>query len=200
MLLNGPTLVGGSSPGARAHGLPADVAAGLRAEAARLCTGLGLASFYGVALGARGGAGSIVAHTLGVPATLAAVLALGVPAFAILIGLADAPIGALTLSRAVARSAATAGLTLAGLSPIVGLFVITSEDPGAAAFAGALGLAGACFLAMRRFALDLRSALGEASAVTRTIACAAAIGFAVFAAVMTVRVSASALPMLGGGQ
>jgi hypothetical protein len=200
MLLGGPTLLGGASPGATARGLHADVGAGLRAEAARLGTGLGLASFYGVALGAREGAASIVTHALGVPATLAAVIVLGVPAFAILLGLADAPIGALTLSRAVARSAATAGLTLAGLSPIVGLFVISAEDPSAAAFAGALGLGVSCLLAMRRFALDLKNALGEAPAVTRTIASAAAVGFAVFAAVMTVRVGADALPMLGGGQ
>lgn len=199
MLLGGPTLLGGASAGATARGPHADVGAGLRAEAARLGTGLGLASFYGAALGAREGATSIVTHALGAPATLAAVLVVGVPAFAILLGLADAPIGALTLSRAVARSAATAGLTLAGLSPIVGLFVITAEDPSAAAFAGALGLGVACLLAMRRFALDLKNALGEASAQTRTIAGAAAVGFAVFAAVMTVRVGAGALPMLGGG-
>src|SRR4051812_50147698 len=58
-----------------------------RREAARFGVGLGLASLYGLSLGTRQGGKAFFTHAAFVPAALAAVVALGVPALYIALAL-----------------------------------------------------------------------------------------------------------------
>jgi hypothetical protein len=162
----------------------------------RLATGLGLATLFGGALGLRAGGASIALHAAGAAAGLLAVAGVAVPAFAIVLALADAPIDARALTGATSRGVAKAGLLLGGLAPATALYVVTVEDAITVTVVGlgALLLAGA--VAAGSFAADLRAPLAAASNRTRALVGLAMPAFLAFAAVLALRVWWLTLPVL----
>jgi hypothetical protein len=185
-------------PSWTSHLLAEGTSFSLRREATRFGVGLGLAALYGLALGARAGGRSFLAHAAGVPAALAAAIGLGVPALYIVLALFDAPIEAPRVASAASRACAAAGLVLAGLAPAAALFVVSSERPGAAAFAAAAGLATGGAIGLARLVRELHDALGRARIDIRSIASLAFAGFGVFAVALSFRVWWALLPVLGG--
>jgi hypothetical protein len=165
-------------------------------EGQRLLLAMGLASLFGVALGLRRGQAYILLGALGAPAGIAAVAAVAVPAFAIVLALANAPVDVMDLARATTRAAFRAGLLLAGLAPGVALLVVSCEDAITVTVTGfgSLLLAGA--LASRAFADGLRPQLEGAPRSTRAVMAVAMPLFLVFAAVLAARVWWLALPWL----
>ena len=83
----------------------------------RLATGLGLAATFGATLGLRSGGAALLMHAAGVTAGVLTVPAVAVPAFAIVLALANAPLEAMDLLHATSRAAMRAGLFLAGIAP-----------------------------------------------------------------------------------
>lgn len=172
----------------------------LRREAARFGIGLGLAAIYGLALGARGGGAAFFTHAIGVPAAMLAAFGVGVPALYIFLALVDAPVAPAAMGAAATRATATGGLVLAGLAPAAALFVVTSERPGAAALAAAVGLAIGGAFGLGSVVSDLRKVIAEARATTRFTADLAFGAFGLFAIVVALRVWVSLLPVLGGAR
>jgi hypothetical protein len=166
------------------------------AEGCRLLLAIALASLFGVALGLRSGGLSIALAALGAPAGIAAVAAVAVPAFAIVLSLANAPVEIMDLARATSRASIRAGLFLAGLAPGVALLVVTVEEAVTVTVAGfgALALAGG--IAASSFASDLQPRLAGAPRATRVLMSVAMPAFLLFAAVLAARVWWLALPML----
>jgi hypothetical protein len=119
-----------------------------------------------------------------------------VPAFAIVLSLANAPVDLTDLARATSRASLRAGLFLAGLAPGAALIVVTVEDAVTVTVAGlgSLLLAGA--IAAQSFAADLRPQLAAAPRATRAVLSLAMPAFLLFAAVLAARVWWLALPML----
>jgi hypothetical protein len=165
---------------------------------------LGLASLFGLALGlhprAPGAAGhellSLVASSLGAPAGIAAVAAVAVPAFAIVLALANAPVDVMDLARATSRGALRAGLLLAGIAPGAAMLAVTCEDAITVSVMGFGGLVLAGGLAASSFRTDLRPQLAAAPNRTRAVLAIAMPCFLVFAAVLAARVWWLALPAL----
>lgn len=171
-----------------------------RREALRFVAGLGLAAVYGLALGARDGRFSFLSHAVGVPAALLVAFGVGIPALFIVLALLDAPVVPSAVAAAAARATASAGLVLAGLAPAAALFVVTSEQRGAAALAAGAGLAIGGAFGLGNVVSDLYRSL-EASRWTIRILSNVVFGvFGLFAVVVTLRVWGSLLPLLGGGQ
>lgn len=170
----------------------------LKAEIKRAAIGLGLASLYGLALGARHGGTAFFIHALGVPAALAAIAALGVPALYITLAIFNAPIDAAQVGRAASRATATGGLVLAGLAPAAALYVVSSNENAAAAFAGVIGLFFAGIMSLRRFLKDLTEILSRGGFLVRGSAVVAFFCFSVFAAALALRIWLAALPLIGG--
>jgi hypothetical protein len=169
-------------------------------EASRFATGLGLAALYGLALGTRQGGKAFLTHAAFVPAALAAVVGLGVPALYISLALFDAPIEPPRAIAAAARATARTGLVLAGLAPAAALFVVSSDAAGSAAGSAIVGLVVAGAIGLARMMGDLHGALDKAPAATRAKADLAFIGFAVFAVALSARIWWAALPLLRGGR
>lgn len=169
-------------------------------EAARFATGIGLAAIYGVALGTRQGGRAFLTHAAFVPAALAAVVALGVPALYIALALFDAPIEPPRALAAAARATARTGLVLAGLAPAAALFVVSSDGAGSAAGSAIVGLSLAGSIGLARLIGELHGALAQAPAATRAKADFAFFGFAIFAVALSARIWWAALPLLRGGR
>lgn len=169
-------------------------------EAARFAVGLGLAAIYGVSLGTRQGGKAFLTHAAFVPAALAAVVALGVPALYIALALFDAPIEPPHAIAAAARAPARPGLVLAGLAPAAALFVVSSDAPSSAAGSAIVGLVVAGALGLTRMVGDLHGVVHKAPAATRAKADFVFLGFAVFAIALSARIWWAALPLLRGGQ
>jgi hypothetical protein len=121
---------------------------------------------------------------------------LAVPAFAIVLALANAPIDALMLGRATARAAAHAGIVLGGMAPAAALFVVTVEDAITVTVMGfgALLLAGA--IAARSFARDVSAHVAEADVTTRRLVGLSIPAFLLFSIVLSLRVFWVTLPIL----
>jgi hypothetical protein len=168
-----------------------------REEALRFTAGLGLAAIYGVALGARAGGAALFVHAAGTPAALLTVGAMGVPAFAIVLALLNAPIDGARLTAVTARAVATTGLVLAGLAPAALLFALTSSTAEGAAGAALLGLSLAGGLGLAKLLAGLQRALASAEGVTRLLAFLASLGFGLFAIALAARVWSATLPALG---
>jgi hypothetical protein len=164
-------------------------------EGRRLLLAAGLASLYGAALGLRKGGICIALAALGAPTGLVAVAGVAVPAFAIVLALANAPLEMLDLGRATSRATVRAGLFLAGVAPCIALLSVSCEDTISVAVFGFGGLLFAGAIAARSFVHDLRPALGGAPPVRRRILALAVPAFLVFAAVLALRVWSIALPM-----
>jgi len=165
----------------------------------RLATGLGLAATFGATLGLRSGGAALLMHAAGVTAGVLTVPAVAVPAFAIVLALADVPVDAQALGRATSRAVAKAGLVLAGLAPAAALYVVTVEDAITVTCVGfgALVLAGA--LAARSFDMDLRGPLAAAPARAQTVMVVAMPAFLAFTATLALRVWWLTLPILAAG-
>ena len=169
-------------------------------EGRRLAVGLGLASLFGAAIGLRHGGLAIVAHAVGVPLGILAVALVAVPAFGIVLALANAPIDAATLGRATARAAAKGGLILGGLAPAAVLYVVTVEDAITVSVVGFGGLILAGAIALRSFASELREPLRAATAGAQMAMTLALPAFLFFSAALAVRVWWLALPILTGAR
>ncbi|WP_044237816.1 hypothetical protein [Chondromyces apiculatus] len=170
----------------------------LRAEAARFCTGAGLAALYGLALGTREGGVSLLRHAVGVPAALVAVAGLAVPALFIALALFDAPLDPPRVVAASARAAASAGLILAGVAPAAALYVVSSNGEGAAIVAGGLGLVLGGVAGVSRLLRELGAGLAGQSEVRRLATGVVFAGFALFATALAARVWWATLPIFGG--
>lgn len=153
-------------------------------EGRRLATALGLSAAYGVALGLRAGARGMLTEALVIPAAWLAVAGLGVPALAILLALADAPVRAVDLAGAASRAAARASLILFGLAPPIALFAVTTDEAASAVLLGGLGLAVAWTFGLRAFAGEILRATHRSRGPTL----AATLGFAVFSTALAGRV------------
>jgi hypothetical protein len=175
-----------------------EVRADWRGLAHRAALGTGLASLYGVALGAREGGLSILTHALGVPVALLAVCLLGLPALYILLALFDAPLSPKRAIAAAVRGCASAGLVLAGLAPLAAVYVVGSETTEGAAMAGTIGLVAGGSLGLRHLVATLGEALERADSATRTMAALAQVAFSLFAVVLAWRIWAALLPLVGG--
>ncbi|HEY3818020.1 MAG TPA: hypothetical protein VGL81_12660 [Polyangiaceae bacterium] len=165
-------------------------------EAQRLLLGAALAAAFGAALGLRHGGLSLGVGALGAPAGILAVAAVAVPAFAIVLALANAPLEGMDLLHATSRAAMRAGLFLAGLAPAVAMLVVTVEESVTVDVIGFGGLLLAGAIAARAFVAELRPALADAPRNTRAILMFALPAFLLFAALLAARVWWLALPML----
>ena len=157
-------------------------------ELARLGAGLGLASLYGLALGARSGGMALVQHALCASAGLAAVGALGIPALFVLLALVNAPVSPGAMLAAGARSLASAGFVLAGLSPSAALWAVTIESPEAAAFVTRAGLTLAGGIGLFQLTSSVRAMLDELPRPARLKCDALLLGFSLFAIMLAARV------------
>jgi hypothetical protein len=180
--------------------LAEDAAFSPRREATRFAVGLGLAAVYGLSLGTRQGGKAFFTHAAFVPAALAAVVALGVPALYISLALFDAPIEPPRAVAAAARATARTGLVLAGLAPAAALFVVSSDDARSAAGSAIVGLVVAGAIGLTRMVGELHGSMTTAPANTRAKADFAFFGFAIFAVALAARIWWAALPLLRGGR
>ena len=163
------------------------------AVARSIGTSLALAAIFGAAMGARYGELSMAVHAVGVPLGLAAVIAIGGPAFFVGCAHAGVAIGPRDLLRSLTAGLATSGLVLAGSSPAMLLGGVSAETPfGAGAVAGA-GLALGGLVGLRRALVDMGGALKEGGVAARL----AAWSFGAFAVVLATRIWWLALPALG---
>jgi hypothetical protein len=156
----------------------------------------GLAALFGLALGLRRGGLSLALSAAGVPAGMLAVAALAVPAFAIVLALANAPLDAMDLGQATSRATMRAGLLLAGLAPGYALLVVTCEEAITVDILGFAALVFAGALAAHGFSSDLAPAMARAPGRTRAAFVVALPAFLLFAAVLAVRIWWLALPVL----
>jgi hypothetical protein len=164
------------------------------AEGRRLVVSLGLASLFGLAVGLRAGGTGIATHAAGVVFGITGVVGLAVPALAVVLALADAPLDGLGLARATSRATATAGLVLAGLAPGAALFAVTVEDAITVSIVTAGGLALAGAIAARTFVRAVAPELAP-----RRAAHAAIPVFVAFAALLAARLFWLGLPLLRAG-
>jgi hypothetical protein len=167
-----------------------------RAELQRLLLATAGAAGFGVSLGLRKGGTAILVGALGAPAGILAVAAVAVPAFAIVLALANAPLDMMDLARATSRAATRAGLLLAGIAPGIALLVVSCEETVSVSIFGfgALLLAGG--IAANAFAKELRPHLRSAPGHARVVLAVALPVFLLFAATLAGRVWWLALPML----
>ncbi|HEY0469626.1 MAG TPA: hypothetical protein VGC79_35795 [Polyangiaceae bacterium] len=170
---------------------------GARQELARLGAGLGLASLYGLALGARTGGMALVQHALAASAGLAAVGVLGIPALFVLLALVDAPVSPGAMLSVGARSLASAGFVLAGLAPSAALLAVTIESPDAVAFVTRAGLTLAGGIGLFQLTSSVRTMLKDLPVEARLKCHALLFGFSVFAIMLAARVWYT-LPILQG--
>ena len=185
-------------PSFTANLLADDAAFSPRREAVRFGTGLGLAAIYGLALGTRQGGKAFFTHAAFVPAALAAVVTLGVPALYIALALFDAPIDPPRAIAASARATARTGLLLAGLAPAAALFVVSSDDARSAAGSAIVGLVVAGGIGLTRMVGELHGSMARAPSNVRARAVFAFFGFMIFAVALAARVWWAALPLLRG--
>jgi hypothetical protein len=175
----------------------ADASAGYVELWRRAGAGLGLSALYGVALGARQGGRALVIHAVGVPLGLSLVAILGAPSMFVFLSLCRTPIDMKELASTAARGVGSAGVLLAGLAPAAALFVVSSETPVAAASVVSFGLLLGGGVALARTVWEVfRSAYrGPIQSVLGGIGIA--VGFAVFAVALAMRVWTHVLPILG---
>ncbi len=168
------------------------------AEGARALWGLLLAAAYGLALGTRQGGAELWQHALGVPAGLASVALVGVPALFVFLALVDAPISPTGALSVATRALGVSGLMLAGLAPAAALFVTTIDSSGVAALAGGVGLLLAGGIGLAHLLNGLSRQLARSAPVVHASGNAALAVFALFAVGLCLRVWWASLPLFGG--
>jgi hypothetical protein len=166
--------------------------------ASRIAAGLGLASLYGLALGARQGGRALVQHAFGVPLALLLIAVVGAPSLFVFLSMCRAKIDPWAMANAMGRGVASAGLLLAGLAPAAALFVVSSETPPAAAAAVIFGLVLSGAVALGRTLWEIMFMVREDGALSNLATLGISAGFAVFAVALAVRIWSAALPVLGG--
>jgi hypothetical protein len=192
------TIESATHPGETARAVDPPTTTTWREEIRRIAIGLGLASLYGLALGAREGGSALVEHAIGVPLAMLGVLVLAVPSLYIGLAIFDAPVRPLGMAHAAARGVFTTGLVLGGLGPAAGLFVVTTESPTAAAVIVAMGLTGSALLGLRTFFRALWPSLDDADHATATMSTLVSVVFAMVAMIIAGRVWWTMLPLIGG--
>ena len=160
-------------------------------------SGLTLSACFGLALGARYGGAAMVVGALGVPLGLAAAVAFGGPALYIGVAHTGTSMSARGLASTLASTLGVCGLVLGGLAPAVTLISVSVDTDLAAATTGHVGLAFTLILSLSRMTRMARERLGV-DATGRGFRLAM-LSFAVFAAVLAMRVWWLAIPMLGRG-
>lgn len=161
---------------------------------ARLAAASGLASLFGVALGARTGGAALAMHGAFAPiAVVGAFVVAGLPLY-VLLALANAPIELLGLGRAVGRGTAAAALVLAGLSPLVLLFGVSGETWVAGAVVGWASLAFALSIGLAAVRADVAAGAEGATSIGPAV-----LVFAAFTMTLALRLAWVALPALGRG-
>lgn len=160
----------------------------------QLVTALAFSATFGLALGARFGALSMLVHAAAVPLGFVAVTLLAVPAFCIGMAHAGVEIDVGALTRSVGQALMSAGRALAGLAPAMLLLAVTCESPKSVALFGVLGLATGSALGMRALFLGLESLESWNRPTARVLRWA----FALFTALLGARIWWALLPMLGG--
>ena len=137
-------------------------------------------------------------HALGVPLGLSLVVLVGAPSMFVFLSMCRAPMDGRALASTTARGLGSAGILLAGLAPAAALFVVSSATPAAASSTVLLGLimGGGVALARTTWEVLRSSARGHAGSMLGGFGIA--VGFAVFAVALAVRVWGAVLPILGG--
>jgi hypothetical protein len=138
----------------------------------------------------------LVVHALGVPLAFTVVAALGAPAFLIGLWHVGLKVDALRVFEIAVNSLSSAGLMLGGLAPLTALVLVSSEEAwGAAAFVWcALLISGA--MAVRTLFREARQLFAGEQLRVRVGAYAVAIGFALLASLLALRVFTMTLPAL----
>lgn len=160
----------------------------------QLVTALAFSAIFGLALGARFGALSMVVHAAAVPLGFVAVTLLAVPAFCIAMAHAGVELDVSALTHAVGQALMSAGRALAGLAPAMLLLAVTCESPESVALFGVLGLAVGSALGMRALFIGLESLESWNRPTARLLRWA----FALFTALLGARIWWALLPMFGG--
>lgn len=167
--------------------------------ARRAAIGLALASVAGLAIGARGGPTAMAVHAAGVPIALLAVAALGVPSLYVVLALSGAPLDPRGAAAASARAIGATGLVLAGLAPVIALYVVTSASAQAAAMTSGAGLTLGGAIGLGHMIREIHRALEEARPGTRLAAAGVLAAFGLFAIALSARVWGALLPVFLGG-
>jgi hypothetical protein len=170
----------------------------MRQELARLGSGLGLATAYGLALGARGGGLELLRHAVGAPLGLLVVAGITAPALFVRLALLDAPLRPSRMLAAVAHGCFNAGLVLAGLAPAAAMLVVSIESKAAAAWMSDLGLGLGGGIGLFSLCAALRTSLAEGSWQLRGRAFFSVAVFVVLSCLLAARVWGAWLPLLGG--
>jgi hypothetical protein len=165
----------------------------------RLGAALALSAVFGIALGLRRGGLALPLHGVGVPLGFAVVALIVAPAFFIGLLHTGLRVSAQQVGDALSRAAATSGLVLAALAPLAALVVVTSETAVWAATFAWLGLTLAGALGLRQLARDVARLLADEPLARWFWVWCATSCFALVSALLSMRVWASALPVLGGG-
>lgn len=186
--------VGSSEPGRLVPALSEP----LSRELSRLVSGLGLASVYGLALGARAGGLQLVRHAWGAPLGLLVVAGVAAPALFVRLALMNAPLRPAQMLAAVARGTFASGLVLAGLAPAATLLVVSIESARAAAWMSGLGLWLAGGIGLFNLLAALKDSLSGAELNLRTRAFFAVAIFTALACALSARAWGAWLPLLGG--
>jgi hypothetical protein len=160
----------------------------------QLVAALAFSAMFGLALGARLGALSMVVHAAAVPLGFVAVTLLAVPAFCIGMAHAGVELDVGVVTRSVAQALMGAGRALAGLAPAMLLLAVTCESATSVAFFGVLGLAVASALGMRALFIGLASLESWNRPTAKLLRWA----FALFTALLGARIWSALLPMFGG--
>jgi hypothetical protein len=164
---------------------------GLGRDAYRFGSGLALAAVFGLAVGVRSGLPDMAAHAAGVPVAMVAVALFGVPAFYVGLAHVGVDVDPRGLATATGMGTAMAGLVMAGLSPAMLLFSMTSESRSSIVLATAAGLATGSALGLRTMLRQL-SHLDQAKDLPARLLGAC---FTLFVAVLAARVWAWSLPI-----
>ena len=160
----------------------------------QLVAALAFSATFGLALGARFGALSMVVHAAAVPLGFVAVTLLAVPAFCIGMAHAGVELDVGALTRSVAHALMSAGRALAGLAPAMLLLAVTCESAKSVALFGVLGLAVGSALGMRALFIGLESLESWNRPTAKLLRWA----FALFTALLGARIWWALLPMFGG--
>jgi hypothetical protein len=170
----------------------------MRQELARLGSGLGLATAYGLALGARAGGLEMLRHAVGAPLGLLVVAGVTAPALFVRLALLDAPLRPSRMLAAVAQGCFSAGLVLAGLAPAAAMLVVSIESNAAAAWMSNLGLCLGGGIGLFSLCAALRTSLAAGSWHLRGRAFISVAVFVILSCLLSARVWGAWLPLLGG--
>jgi hypothetical protein len=163
-------------------------------ELRRFSRSLALSSLFGLALGAGTNVPTMAARAVGVPTGFVIVALVGGPAFYVALAHAGVEVSALALSSALGCGVASAGLVLAGLSPTMLLLAVSCESQVSVAAYALLGLAASGSVGLRAMFREL----GRGQLSWTVGARLPHLAFALFAAVLCLRVWWGALSLLGG--